>query len=183
MIGRLRQRLEVRIAGLVPDLLAARIDQIDGAGEFVAVEVAPHPRRPASGPVAGADQHCVARRRQCFDLLLGRLKIHQLNSSFLIRYQLSRLRVTVSGESTLALKPPPSGFTLGVMAGTAGIAGMYSTAASVCCPSCEVRKSMNNLPAFGCGAFLVRPTECMGAEMGSTFSHSTGAPFCALSTA
>src|SRR5262249_2521633 len=107
----------------------------------------------------------------------------QLNSSFLILYQLSRLRVTVSGESTLALKPPPCGFTLGVLAGTDGIAGIYSTAASVFCPSSEVRKSIRSLPAFGCGAFLVSPTECMGAEIGSTFSHSTGAPFCALSTA
>ena len=70
MIGRFRQRLEIGIAGLVPDLGAARIDRIDRAGELILVKIAPDPRGPASRSVAGADQHGVARRGERFDFLL-----------------------------------------------------------------------------------------------------------------
>ena len=126
MVGRLGQRLEIRIAGLVPDFRAARIDQMDRPRKFIAVEVAPHPRRPASRTVAGADQDDVARRRERFDFLLRGFEIQvwpppltrQLNSSFLIFTSCRDCRVTVSpAKARLALKPPPSGFTLGVFAG------------------------------------------------------------------
>jgi len=75
MVGILRQRMEIGIAGLVPDLTPARIDQIDRAGKFVAVEIVPDARRPAPRPVAGADQDDVARRGERRDLLLGRIEI------------------------------------------------------------------------------------------------------------
>ena len=75
MVGGLRQRMEIGIAGLVPDLASARIDQIDRTGKFVAVEIVPDARRPASRPVAGADQDDVARRGERRDLLLGRVEI------------------------------------------------------------------------------------------------------------
>ena len=44
VIGRLRQRLEIGIAGLAPQVRSARIDQVDRSGELVAVEIVPHPR-------------------------------------------------------------------------------------------------------------------------------------------
>ncbi len=75
MIGRLRQRLEIRIAGLVPNLVAARIDEMDRARKPVTIEIAPDPRRPAAGAIAGADQHDVARRRERRDLPLRGLEI------------------------------------------------------------------------------------------------------------
>ena len=76
MIGRLRQRLEIGIAGLVPDRVAARIDRIDRTGELILVQVAPDPRGPAAGTIAGADQHRVARCGERFDLFLGFFQVH-----------------------------------------------------------------------------------------------------------
>ena len=69
--------LKSGVAGLAPDLGSARIDQIDRPGKLVAVEIVPHPRGPAAGPVAGADQNGVARRGERRDLVLGRLEIIQ----------------------------------------------------------------------------------------------------------
>jgi hypothetical protein len=85
MVGRLRQCLEIGIAGLAPDLAPARIDQIDRPGEFVAVEIVPDARGPAPRPVAGADQNDVARRGERRDLLLGRVEIHSAPCMFLFR--------------------------------------------------------------------------------------------------
>ena len=74
--GGSRQRLEIRDSRACSQIsLAARIDQIDRAGKFVALEIAPYARRPASRPVAGADQHDVARRGERLDLLLGRFEV------------------------------------------------------------------------------------------------------------
>ena len=48
---------------------------------------------------------------------------HQSNSSFLILTQRSMLALIVAGEMKSALKPPASGLSPGVLAGTDGIAG------------------------------------------------------------
>ena len=77
VVGRLGQRLEVRIAGRVPDLGAARIDQVDRSGKLVLIEIAPHARGPASGPVAGADQHGVARRGERLDFFLRTCEVQR----------------------------------------------------------------------------------------------------------
>jgi len=79
MVGRLRQCLEIGIAGLAPDLAPARIDEIDRPGEFVAVEIVPDARGPAPRPVAGADQNDVARRREGGDFLLAGFEIQIAN--------------------------------------------------------------------------------------------------------
>src|ERR1700730_14815685 len=70
----------------------------------------------------------------------------------------------------MASKPPASGFTSGVLAATDGIAGRYSTSASLRWPSSEVRKSIKSLPALRCGALRVRPIECISPAIGSSLS-------------
>ncbi len=65
MIGRLRQIAQRRIAGLaVPHRRVARIDRIDLAGEAGALQRAPHPARPAAGPVARPHDGDVGRAEQ-----------------------------------------------------------------------------------------------------------------------
>jgi hypothetical protein len=76
MIGRLRKRAEIAVAGLTPDLGSTRIDEVDRAGKLVAVEVVPHPRGPAARPVAGADQNDITRRGERRHLRLGCVEIH-----------------------------------------------------------------------------------------------------------
>jgi hypothetical protein len=79
MIGRFGQRFEIRIAGPVPNAVAARIDEMDRARKLVAIEIAPDARRPAAGAVAGADQNDVARRREGGDFLLAGFEIQIAN--------------------------------------------------------------------------------------------------------
>src|SRR6185437_671424 len=78
MVGRLRQGGEIRVAGRVENILAARVDQIDRAGKTVAVEIAPGARGPTAGTVADADHHGVTRLGQRRDLFLGCFQIHQM---------------------------------------------------------------------------------------------------------
>ena len=75
VVGGLRQRFEVGIAGRVPDLGPARVDQVDRPRKFIALEIVPDARRPAARTIAGADQDGIAGRGERRNFLLRCIEI------------------------------------------------------------------------------------------------------------
>jgi hypothetical protein len=114
VIGRFRQRLEIRIAGFLPDLVPPRIDEMDRARKLVAVEIAPHPRRPAARAVAGADQHDIAWRRERRDLSFRGFEIQSVLLQSPCRPHLSHQRRRTQGFEIRGAKNPPAAQSHGV---------------------------------------------------------------------
>ena len=67
MVGRLRQRVELRIAGRAPDIVAVRIDRKDLPGKSEPLEIVVDALRPVAGAVRCADQNDVVRVEQMPD--------------------------------------------------------------------------------------------------------------------